>query len=902
MPDWKEVIRRRLSASGLAPTREAEIVEELAQHLEDLYELSLRGGATREEAYRAALLELTESDVLAQELRRVERPAPREAVVPGAPRRMSMLGDFWQDLRYGLRVLLKNPGFTAVAVIALALGIGANSAIFSVVNTVLLRPLPYKDPDRLVMVWEENAKAGYPRDTPAAANYIDWRDQNQVFEGMAAIADQSFNLTGAGEPERIEGRRVSASLFPLLGVEPHLGRALLPEEDQPGGNRVVVLSHGLWQRRFGSDAKIIGQPLTLNGESYEVVGVMPPHFQFPTREDELWVPIAFTPQQAANRGNHYLQVVARTKPGVTLEQAQAEMSTIAARLRQQYPEQNTDLGATVTPLHEHVVGDIRPALLVLLGAVGFVLLVACANVANLLLARAAARQKEIAVRIALGASRLRLVRQFLTESVLLAVLGGVVGLLLSVWGVSLLKTFIPENISQARAITIDARVLGFTVLVSLLTGLIFGLAPAVQASNFNLNETLKEGGRDSAAGSRGNRIRALLVVAEVAVSLVLLIGAGLLINSFLRLRSVDPGFRADNLLTMSIVLPQQKYPDAARRAAFYTELVSRIEALPGVKSAAVTNWIPLVFQGDSIGFSIEGRPDPAPGQGRRPTVVTRVVHPHYFRTMGIQLLRGREFGEQDGAESPAVAVVSETMARRHWPGEDPTGKRITPGPATSTDPDDWVTIIGVAQDVRQFELGADPKPQMYVPYAQGWSSFAPRHLVVSTAVEPLSLAATVRQTVWEIDKDQPVSDIRTMEEVLSESLARQRFSMLLLGIFAAVALALAAVGIYGVMSYSVAQRTHEIGIRMALGAQRGDVLKLAVGQGLKLVLIGVALGLAAAFVLTRVMASLLFGVSATDPATLVTISLVLIGVAVLASYIPARRATKVDPMVALRYE
>ncbi|MDQ3803874.1 MAG: ABC transporter permease [Acidobacteriota bacterium] len=902
MPDWNEVIRRRLSGSRLAPTREAEIVEELAQHLDDLYEQSLRGGATEEEARRAALLELAESDLLAQELLRVERPARREAVVPGAPRRMSMLGDFWQDLRYGLRTLLKNPGFTAVAVIALALGIGANSAIFSVVNAVLLRPLPYRDPDRLVMVWEENTKAGYPRDTPAAANYIDWRDQNQVFEGMAAIADVSFNLTGAGEPERLDGRRVSASLFPLLGVEPHLGRAFLPEEDQPGANRVAVLSHGLWQRRFGADANIAGKPLTLNGESYEVVGVMPPHFQFPSREDELWVPIAFTPQEAASRGRHYLQVLARLKPGVTLGQAQAEMSTIAARLQQQYPEQNTNLGATVTPLHEHVVGDIRPALLVLLGAVGFVLLVACANVANLLLARAAVRQKEIAVRVALGASRLRLVRQFLTESVLLAALGGGLGLLLSVWGVSLLKTFIPENISQARAVAVDARVLGFTVLVSLLTGLIFGLAPAVQASNFNLNETLKEGGRDSAAGSRGNRIRALLVVAEVAVSLVLLIGAGLLINSFLRLRNVDPGFRADNLLTMSIELPQQKYPDPARRAAFYTELVSRIEALPGVKSAAVTNWIPLVFQGDSIGFSIEGRPDPAPGQGRRPTVVTRVVHPHYFRTMGIQLLRGREFGEQDRVESPTVAVISETMARRHWPGEDPTGKRITPGPATSTDPDDWVTIVGVVKDVRQFELGAEPKPQMYVSYAQGWSFFAPRHLVVSTAVEPLSLAATVRKTVWEIDKDQPVSDIRTMEEVLSESLARQRFSMLLLGIFAAVALALAAVGIYGVMSYAVAQRTHEIGIRMALGAQRGDVLKLAVGQGLKLVLIGVALGLAAAFALTRVMASLLFGVSATDPATLVTISLVLIGVAVLASYIPARRAAKVDPMIALRYE
>ncbi|HLL74582.1 MAG TPA: ABC transporter permease [Pyrinomonadaceae bacterium] len=903
MPDWKPEIRRRLSGLSLAPTREAEIVEELAQHLDDRYEELLRGGATEEEARRAALVELAESDLLAEELRRVERAVEQNPVVPGATkRRTNVFADFWQDARYAVRVLLKNPGFTAVAVVALALGIGANSAIFSVVNTVLLRPLPYKDPERLVTVWEENAKAGFPRDTPAVANYIDWRDQNQVFEGMAAIADQSFNLTGVGEPERLTGRLVSASLFPLLGVEPQLGRAFLPQEDAPGANKVVVIGHGLWQRRFGGDPKIVGRQINLNGENHEVVGVMPAHFQFPDPKDEVWAPIAFTQQQAANRGSHYLQVVARMKPNVSVGQAQAEMTAIAARLRQQYPEQNADLGATVVPLQEHLVGDIRPALLVLLGAVGFVLLVACANVANLLLARAAVRQKEIAVRIALGASRLRLVRQFLTESVLLAALGGAVGLLLAVWGVGLLKTFIPENISQVRSIALDARVLGFTLLVSLLTGLVFGLAPALQASKFNLNETLKEGGRDSAQGSRGNRVRAALVVAEVAVSLVLLIGAGLLMNSFMRLRSVDPGFSADNLLTMSVVLPRNKYPDSQRRAAFYDEMVSRVEALPGVKSAAVTNWIPLVRQGDSTGFSIEGRPDPAPGEGRRNVVVTRAVHPHYFRAMGIQLLQGRALDERDRADAPNVAVISETMARRHFPGEDPLGKRITPGDATSTNPDDWVTIVGVARDVRQVELAAEPKPQMYVPYAQGWSIFAPRYLLVSTSVEPMSLASAVRGAVWSIDRDQPVSDVRTMEEVLSASLARQRFSTLLLGVFGSVALLLAAVGIYGVMSYSVAQRTHEIGVRMALGAQRGDVLKLAVGQGLKLILVGVGIGLVAAFALTRVMESLLFGISATDPLTFVAIPVVLVFAGLLASFVPARRATKVDPMIALRYE
>ena len=806
---------------------------------------------------------------------------------------------FVQDLRYGGRALRKNPGFTAIAVLTLALGIGANTAIFSVVNTVLLQPLPYQDPDRLVMVWEDDTKGGYPRDTPAAANYIDWRDQNQVFEGMAALADQSYNLTGIGDPERLEGRQVSASLFPLLGVEPLVGRAFLPEEDQPGGNRAVILSHGLWQRRFGSDQQIIGETLTLNGEGFTVVGVMPPHFQFPSRDVELWTPIAFTAREAANRGRHYLQVVARLKPEVTLQQGQAEMDIIAARLQQQYPDYNTDLGATVTPLHEHVAGDIKPALLILLGAVGFVLMVACANVANLLLARAAGRQKEIAIRIALGARRARLVRQFLTESVLLAAAGGMVGLLLSVWGVNLLKAFIPENISRAGAITIDARVLGFTLLISLLTGLIFGLAPALQAVNFNPNETLKEGGRDMGAGSRGNRIRSLLVVTEIAISLVLLTGAGLLMNSFLRLRNVDPGFRAEKLLTMGVVLPQLKYPDHARRSAFYTDLIRRLEALPGVRSAAVTNWIPLVLQGDSVGISIEGRPDPAPGEGQRPTVVTRVVSPGYFRTMGIPLMQGREFGEQDRANSPAMVIISETMARRFWPGEEAIGKRVTPG--SPTNPDHWCQVIGVVKDVRQFHLNAEPKPQMYFTYEQA-GFFAPRHLVVSTEGEPLALAAAVRRTVWEIDKDQPVSNISTMEDVLSESITQQRFSMLLLAIFASVAVILAAVGIYGVMSYSVAQRTREIGIRMALGARPLDVFKMVTREGLRLTLIGTVMGVAAAAALSRFLVSLLFEVSATDPFTFVLVVALLGVVTLLACYLPARRATKVDPLVGLRYE
>ncbi|HEY9283638.1 MAG TPA: ABC transporter permease [Pyrinomonadaceae bacterium] len=861
-----------------------ELEEEIRTHLELEAELNLEAGMSAEEARRAALRAFGNVSLSKEDSRTV-----------WGFRSMEML---WQDLRYGLRMLAKNPGFTAVAVIALALGIGANSAIFSVVNTVLFRPLPYKDPERLVMVWEEGTLEGFPINSASAANYLDWRDQNQVFAGMAVIGRASFNLTGVGEPERIDGRRVSASLFPLLGTEPQLGRAFTAEEDSSGAGRVVVLSHGLWLRRFGARPDIIGRPLTLNGEAHEVVGVMPPHFQFPSRDDQLWVPIAFTPQQAANRGNNSFEVIARLKPGVTRDQAESEMDAIAARLRRQHPGVVKSDGSVIIPLHEQLVGDIKPALLVLLGAVGFVLLIACANVANLLLARAAVRQKEIAVRLALGAGRRRLVRQFLTESVLLSVIGGAVGLLLALWGVNLLKAFIPKNVSQVAAVAVDANVLTFTLAVSLLTGLIFGLAPALQASRFNLNETLKEGGRDSAAGRRGNRLRSLLVIAEVAISLVLLIGAGLLVNSFLRLRNVDPGFRADNLLTMRIALPAVKYPDQPRRAAFYNELLGRVAALPGVRSAAVTNWIPLTLQGDTFGISVEGRPDPGPQE--RPDIVTRVVSPGYFGTMGIELSRGRPFDErQDRADSAPVAIISETMARRLWPGEDPLGKRLRPGGPDSVAA--WITVVGVAEDVRQFELTAAPRLQMYLPHVQA-TFFVPSHLVVSTQVEPLGLAAAVREAVWGIDKDQPVSDVRTMEEILSESIARQRFSMLLLGIFAGVAMLLGAVGIYGVVSYSVTQRAHEIGVRMALGARRGSVLRLIIGQGLKLVLIGVAVGIAAAFVLTRLMESLLFGVSATDPATFAAIPLVLVAAATLASYIPARRATKIDPIVALRYE
>ena len=897
MPDFKVEIRARLAGLQLSPVREAEIVEELSQHLEEEYERALTCGGSDDEVRRQVLEQLDASDLLGHELKRVEHRISDKQNALGSERKINVFADLLQDLRYGLRTLAKNPAFTTIAIVALALGIGANSAIFSVVDAVVLRPLPFKHPEQLVVVWENAAHLGFPRNTPSPANFLDWQKQAQAFTGMAAMTERSFNLTGVGEPERLDGRRVSANLFELLGVPARLGRTFVPEDDKPG-THVVLLSHSLWQRRFGSDPAVIGRALTLNGESYTVIGVMPPLVQLPgyaNQRDQLWVPIAFPPDEATQRGNHFLEVIARMKPGMTLKQAQAEMETIAARLATQYPDYNTRIGAVVVPLHEQVVGVIKPALLVLLGAVAFVLLISCANVANLLLARAAVRQKEIALRLAIGASRSRLTRQFLTESVLLAMFGAGLGLLLALAGIRILKTFIPSTISQAETISTDARVLIFTAFVAVITGIAFGLAPAIHGSHLNLNDTLKEGGRDSAGSSKGNRARGLLVIGEVAVSFVLLIGAGLLINSFLHLRNLNPGFRTDHLLTMKVDLSEVKYPDRERRAAFFDEVIRRARALPGVQSAAVAGNLPLTYNGDSMTISVEGVPDPPPDQ--RPDVVFRAIGPEYFSTMGIPIVRGRDFTGQDKADSKDVVVISEKTAQHFWPGQDPIGKRLKPGSSTSRSP--WREVIGIVKDVRQNDLIAPPKMQMYFTYRQLKDNQA-NALVVGTSIEPMSVAASVRNAIWSVDKDQTVADIDTMDHIVAEAVARQRFSMLLLGLFAALALLLASIGIYGVMSYSVAQRTHEIGIRIALGARRADVLQMTVKQALKLVGAGMLIGLAAAFLLTRVLASLLFGISATDPITFICISVVLLAVGILASYVPALRATKVDPITALR--
>jgi putative ABC transport system permease protein len=897
MPDFKVEIRARLAELHLSPVREAEIVEELSQHLEQEYERALSGGSSEDEAREKALQELRTADLLRRELRNVERRVSQDPIASGTRQKINLLADLGQDIRYGLRMLAKNPAFTAIAVIALALGIGANSAIFSVVDAVLLRPLPFKNSNQLVMLWENATHLGFPRDTPSPANFFDWQKQATTFTGMAAMSERSFNLTGVGEPERLEGRRVSANLFELLGVSARLGRTFVPEDDK-AGTHVVLLSHSLWQRRFGSDPAVIDRALTLDGESYTVVGVMPPLVQLPgfdNRNDQLWVPIAFPAEEAAQRGNHFLEVVARLKPGVTLKQAQVEMDTIAARLEKQYPTYNTRRGAVVVPLHEQVVGEIRPALLILLGAVGFVLLIACANVANLLLARAAVRQKEIALRLALGASRARLTRQFLTESVLLALFGAGLGLLLALAGIRVLRTFIPVSISQVETITIDGTVLVFTLLIALVTGIAFGLVPAIQGSHFNLNDTLKESGRDSAGGGKGNRIRGLLVIGEVAVSFVLLIGAGLLINSFFHLRNLDPGFRSDHLLTMKVNLSEVKYPDRERRAGFFDEVMRRVHELPGVHLAAVAGNLPLTYNGDSMSISVEGIPDQPPGQ--QPDVIYRAIGPGYFATMGIPIVRGRDFTDQDNGDAKDVVIISEKTAQQFWPGQDPIGKRLKPGSSTSNSP--WREVIGIVKDVRQNDFVASPKRQMYFTYRQ-LKSIAANALVIRTNIEPMSLAVPVRNAIWSVDKDQTVADIDTMDHIVSQAVARQRFSMLLLGLFAALALLLASIGIYGVMSYSVAQRTREFGIRIALGARRADVLQMTVKQALKLVGAGMLIGLIAAFLLTRVLASMLFGISATDPITFIGISVVLLSVAILASYVPALRATKVDPMTALR--
>ncbi|HEY7180104.1 MAG TPA: ABC transporter permease [Blastocatellia bacterium] len=804
---------------------------------------------------------------------------------------------FWQDLRFGFRQLLAKPGFTAIATLSLALGIGANTAIFSLVDAVLLRPLPFQDPDRLVMVWEDAAKIGFPRNTPAPANYADWKAQNQVFDDMAAINWRTYNLTDEGEPEKVEAQAVTANFFPLLGVKPELGRVFTQEEDKPDGNKVALISHGLWQRRFGGDPALVGKEILLDGQKHTVIGVTPPGFQFLGKETSLWVPAAFSQQELANRGSHYLTVVARMKPGVKLQQARADIAAITQRIDRDHPTPGFELGSVVISLREQLAGDVRQALIVLLVAVGFVLLIACANIANLLLSRGAARYREIAVRSALGAGRNRIVRQLLTESVLLAVAGGVSGLLFAWLSFSFLKQIVPNGMAVNAGIRIDARVFGFTLLLSLLTGIVFGLAPAHQAAKVDLNEALKQGGGRAGAGGGHRRLRSALVVIEVALALVLLVGAGLLIQAFLRLRALDVGVNPENTLTLRTALPRNKYGELPKRDAFYQQVLERVRALPGVVSAGYTTAAPLTWKGGTNGFTVEGREE-GPGQDAQ----SRQISAGYMETMGVKLRRGRFFDDHDSAQSQLVAIINETMARQFWPDENALGKRFRP--YSDDFRNRWVTVVGIVGDVKEMGLEAPAKAEMFFPYQQLphmlWNM--PRDLVVRTTGDPMSVAAAARQAVWSVDPAQPVSNVRTMDEILAEEVSQRRIGMTLLAAFAALALALASLGIYGVLSYSVAQRTQEIGIRMALGAGRKDVLRVVLADGMRLAAAGAAIGLGVSFALTRLMAGLLFGVSASDPLTLAGVTLLLITVALVACFIPARRATKVDPMIALRCE
>jgi putative ABC transport system permease protein len=802
-----------------------------------------------------------------------------------------------RDLRFGIRVLTRKPGFTVVAVLALALGIGANTAIFSVVNTVLLRPLPYKNPQQLGLIWTYFGPE-LPQNWISGPEFVDLKERSNTVEQFAALSWPTFGLTGTGEPEQIQGAATTANLFPLLGVEPALGRAFLEEEDRPGAERVVMLSHGLWKRRFGSDPAIIGEKVTLNMQPYTVVGVMPegfgvlpPDAQSP-KNAELWVPFAVD-FKGLNRGGHFMRVIARVKPEFTLEQARQELEAIGSQLDEEIYK--FGFSFNLVPMHGHVVKNIRPALLVLLGAVGFVLLIACVNVANLLLARAVAREKEIAIRTALGAARRHIIRQLLIESVLMSLVAGLVGVGLTLLGLKLLVGFGPNNLPRLDEISLDTRVLGFTLAVSLLTGLVFGLVPALHASKPDFNESLKDGGKGVSKGAQGNRLRSALVVAEVSLALVLLTGAGLMIRSFLRLQEVNPGFNPDNLLTLRVQLPQSKYPDAAKIVPFYQQAIERVRALPGVQNVGAVSQLPLSGSYSSGTTTVE-RP-PVADEDVSFEADRRVVTPDYFQAMNIPLVRGRFFTEQDNADGQRVAIIDEKFANRFWPGDDPVGKRIKLG---SSQQQPWITIVGVVGHIKHYDLNTEGREQAYFPYTQNTASSM--FLAVRTSGDPTSMASSVRSAIWSIDSEQPVSQINAMESLVSNSVAQARFNTLLLGLFASIAMILAAVGVYGVMNYSVSQRTHEIGIRMALGAARRDILSLVLRQGITLAATGVGIGLAGAYLVTRLMESLLFGVSATDFTTFAGVALMLVLVAVLASYIPARRATRVDPIVALRYE
>jgi predicted permease len=808
-----------------------------------------------------------------------------------------MMNSIIKDIRFALRGLRKHPAFTAIAVVTLALGIGASTSIFTVVNAALLRGLPYKSPDRLYHLWEQTPKQEFPKREFSYPDYQDYQ-QNNVFEGLAAYTGGGAILSGQGDPESVNAPRVNAAFFSVLGVDSFLGRTFQSGEDNQGGPKVTVLTYGLWQRRFGADPNIVGRALTINGDSYTVIGVLPASFQFALRPADLFLPYQPTQNQLTRRFMHGTNLIGRLKDGKTADEAQSELNLIAGRIEQQFNDSHAGVKARVVPLQEEIVGNVRPILLVLLGAVGFVLLIACANVASLLLTRSLARQKEVAIRSALGASRWRVIRQLLTESILLSLAGGIAGLVIALWGVPALVAVLPQSQLNAmpflKSLHIDASILAFSFGLSLLTGLIFGLAPALQSSKLDLNEALKEGGRQTSAGT-GHRLRSAMVVSEIALAVVLLIGAGLMMKSLLRLLQTNIGFNTENLLTMTVILPPAKYTEDNQQINFNDQLRRGVQSLPGVAAAGTVNILP-VNSGNTTRFFIDGDPVPAPGKETEANI--RTVSDDYFKTLGVPLLAGRTFDERDGPDKPGVVIIGKTIADRMFGGRDPMGMRIRYS-SIQGEPD---LIVGVVGDVKITGIDEALRPVLYYPFRQSSSTFA--NLVARTNTDPTTVAAAIRSEIRNLEPDAAILNVRTMNEMIAQTPASfmRRFPALLISIFAGVALLLASIGIYGVVSYTVSQQTHYIGVRMALGASPSDILKMILKQGLLLALLGVGIGVGAAFGLMRLLSTLLYQVSATDVSTFAIVTGTLFVVALLACFLPARRATKVDPLVALRYE
>jgi putative ABC transport system permease protein len=894
--DWAGHVRPRLSSLRLSPTRENEIVEELSQHLEDRWRELRSGGATEEQATRLALAEFRDGNLLARYMSPLKQAHPPAPITPGVPAG-HVLGDLWQNLRYATRVLRKQPAFTAAAVLTLALGIGANTAMFSIVNAVLFQPLPYPDPSRLFVV--------HPRLTTrvSAENFLDVQREARSFDALGAYAGTGFTLTGRGEPEFVMGQMISAELIDVLGVRPLLGRPFRPDENEGGRDQVMLVSHGLWLRRYGGDPGIVGRTITANGKPYTVIGVMPPAFEFPQKRFELWVPFAFrnNAQGLVNRGTHFLQVVGRLRGRTSVELAQAEVETIARRLAQAFPDVNTGLTMHLTSLLDESVGNVRTALLLVLSAVGFVLLIACANVTNLLLARASTRQREIAVRTTLGASRARLVGQLLTETLVLYIAGAGAGLVLAWWGLDALIALSPGDIPRLAETELDLTTLAFTLGLTLVTGIAFGLIPALQSTFRVPADQLKAAARTATAGRASRRVRATLVAAEVALSLILMVGAALAARSLLQLQRVDTGLDADGVLTFSVVPPETAYSNGDSVRRFHREIIERLSAQPGAIAVGATSHLPLTGQNVESRVTPEGWQPPSPNEGAGAGL--RGVAGHFFDALGARVIAGRAFTDADTATSPLVAMVNEEFARRYWPGENAVGKRLKQGRNTSEDP--WKVVVGVYADLKHLGPQVETRPEVMFPYAQTHDYWVTRFMrglsvVMRTTGDPMSLMAGARTAVRAVDPLVPLVEPQTMAALVSDSVAQPRFRSTLLVSFAALAVLLAVVGIYGVVGFNTGQRTHEISVRVALGAQRGSVVGLILRQELMPVVIGIGAGLAGAFLVGRAMRGLLFNVAPADPVTFITIPLLLGAVALVACLVPARRVLDIEPVNALR--